>query len=123
MGDIYGGLDVYYYPAMMTYIAPGTYTGVDYAVGFQPTTASGALQWMGGCPVDALPYGILGLTQGSNTIQRLDDKGSWYAQYTALYTDTMDYGKYGGSDIYIEWLYSLNQTNAVEWSETLELAP
>jgi hypothetical protein len=112
VGDIYGGYDTYM-PNVMTYIGP--YTGVDYAMGFQPTVSSGALGWRGSCPLEQLPYQVLGFTRDSTMIDR-NNYGKWYLQYTASEATHSGPGSYSRLDYSIDWLYNTSQSAPIEWS-------
>ena len=97
----------------MTYIEP--YTGIDYAMGFQPTVSSGTLGWRGSCPLEQLPYQALGFTRDS-TMFDWNSYGKWYLQYTADEATHSEPGSYSTVNYPTDWLYNTSQSAPIEWS-------
>ncbi|MFT5682283.1 MAG: hypothetical protein ACI8RZ_003201 [Myxococcota bacterium] len=107
----YGGLpSTYSNPILFGYYGPGSGT-VDYLTEFVPDVNDSSLQWSSICPIETLPYAMLGFKKGSDYIYRQDTSGSWYAQYEAFDRNTYDLQP----DVTIEYLYAVRQLNPVEW--------
>ena len=116
-GALQGGLERHFlscYENMFTYIGP--YTGVDYALGFQPTTLNSTLSWAGACPLDALQDVTLGFVRGADYVY-LNNAGAWVKQYTGKSHEHSG-GSYYGHDRTIDFLYSVTQVQPVCWRGT-----
>lgn len=107
-GYLQGGFDLVNfedksYPDMFTYIGPAS--GVDYALGFQPTTANGSLLWDSSCPVSSLSYVTLGFT-GLVPYVYANRGGKWQVQYTGSKSNSSDE---------VDVILDVSQTSPIQW--------
>jgi hypothetical protein len=117
-GTIFGGFNIASdftpYDAF-TYVGP--VTGVDYALAMTPNTTDYTLIWSppSDCPLETLPYVLLGFSSGSSIVYR-ESEGSWIPQYYSLQYAYQQ--NYKGYDLRLTSLYGVYPYNLIEWTGT-----
>jgi hypothetical protein len=101
----------------------GGSSAMDYIFTWYPSVANGGLQgWTGTCPIDELPTAYLGFLMGApDRFYRMDDSGSWTAQYITTDFYYEDYLFYGTTAFYGAWMDDLVQQAPVTWTESISI--
>ena len=50
--------------------------------GREPTESNNGVSWYGSCPLEGLPYAVLGTHISDYYVSRQASDGGWYEQYT-----------------------------------------